>query len=75
MKELKKVKLIGKIWYEDLRLRQYREVTNPHNFLSFKDMRHKVDKLIYRKRAIKEFLGTILFFILLYIIAVLMACL
>lgn len=38
MKQLKKVKLTdGKIYFVDWRLRQLRNVENPHDFIDFRD--------------------------------------
>jgi hypothetical protein len=36
--QLETVELLGKLWYIDKRLKQYRNVENPHEFMSFDQM-------------------------------------
>lgn len=38
-RELPKVWINGKLYYRDDRLRQFREVSNPHNWIDFEDLR------------------------------------
>ena len=37
-RELPKVWINGKLYYRDDRLRQFREVSNPHNWIDFEDL-------------------------------------
>ena len=41
--QLETVELLGKKWYIDERLKQFRNVDNPHEFLSFDEMDAKLD--------------------------------
>ena len=49
--QLAKVKIEGKVYYNDERLREYRQVTNPHSRIKFEDIGdRKVEPIEIKKQ-------------------------
>jgi hypothetical protein len=44
------VKIDGKHYYQDDRLREYRETTNPHNSISFNELGDREPELVQEKK-------------------------
>lgn len=53
--QLAKVKIDGKVYYQDDRLQEYRQVTNPNSRIKFEDIRErKVEPVETRKDLTKQ---------------------
>jgi hypothetical protein len=52
--QLAKVKIEGKVYYQDDRLREYRQVTNPHQRIRFDDIGDRKIELIEAKKQLSN---------------------
>lgn len=53
--ELPKVKIEGKVYYQDERLQEYRQVTNPNSRIKFEDIGgRKVEPIEIKKQLTKK---------------------
>ena len=52
--ELAKIKIDGKVYYQDDRLQEYRQVTNPHERIKFEDIADRTVEPIESKKSLKQ---------------------
>ena len=52
--QLAKVKIDGKVYYQDDRLQEYRQITNPHERIKFEDIGQRKVESVETKKSLTQ---------------------